>query len=64
MTNSELRALPIGTHVRCDGDDGTIVSSGPTVEVYWIKGDLDFTSYIDTNSENWQTLVNSFEVIK
>lgn len=59
MTNSELRALPVGSRITCDDDEGEIVSSGPTVEVKW--RDIDSTSYVNTESENWQSLVCRFE---
>jgi hypothetical protein len=58
VTNAELRALPVGTRIKCDEDEGEIVGTGPTVEIWWPS--LDRTVYIDTGSENWQSLVSNF----
>lgn len=60
MTNVELRALPVGSIVRCDEDEGEIIRTGPVVEIMWPS--LGRSSYIDTESENWQGLVKFFEV--
>lgn len=62
MTNAELRALPVGTIIVCDGDEGEIIRSGPVVEIMWPN--QDWSSYIDTESENWQWLVSNFEVVE
>ena len=64
MTNAELRALPVGTIIRCDGDDdiGEIIRTGPVVEIMWPNQEC--SSYIDTDSENWQWLVSNFEVVE
>lgn len=60
MTNAELRALPVGTIIKCGEDEGEIIRGGPVVEIMW--PDQECSSYIDTDLENWQELVKFFEV--
>lgn len=55
----ELAALPVGSVVRLDDEEGEIIQAGQTVQIMWPKSNC--TNIIDTNSEGWQSFVKWLE---
>ena len=53
MTCVELAALPKGSIVRLDGEEGEIIQAGQTVHILW--PDSKCTNIIDTKSSSWET---------
>lgn len=59
MTGVELAALPKGSIVALDGEEGEIVQAGQTVHILWPKSRC--TNVIDTNSKKWHTFIEWLE---
>lgn len=52
MTCEELAALPVGSIVKLDGEEGEIVRQGSEVWIMWPE--TGCTQVIDTNSKGWE----------
>lgn len=52
MTCAELAALPVGSIVLLDGEQGEVLRSGTEVWIMWPE--TGCTQVIDTNSIGWE----------
>ena len=59
MTGEELAALPIGSIVKMDEDEGEIIKAGRMVHIMW--PDVNRTVFVDTESKAWQTFISWLE---
>lgn len=59
MTGSELAALPVGTILRLDAEEGEIIQTGRTVQILWPSSNL--TSVVDTGSKVWDNFIKYLE---
>jgi hypothetical protein len=59
MTGPELAALPVGTIVKVDDEEGEIIQAGRTVQILWPSSNL--TSVIDTGSKVWDSFIRYLE---
>ncbi len=59
MTCAELGALPKGSIVTLDGEEGEIIQAGQTVHILW--PDSKCTNVIDTNSKGWKSFIEWLE---
>jgi hypothetical protein len=59
MTPQELAALPVGSIVRLEGEEGEVVRMGQTVNILWPESKC--TNVIDTNSPKWYDFINFLE---
>lgn len=59
MTPLELAALPKGSIVKLDGEEGEIIQAGQTVHILW--PDSKRTNVIGTNSKAWGKFIEWLE---
>ncbi len=59
MTAQELAALPKGSIVTLDGEEGEIVQAGQMVQILWPESKC--TNVLDTNSKKWHTFIEWLE---
>ena len=59
MTGQELAALPVGSIVKLDDEEGEIIQAGQLVQVLWPSSGV--SNIIDTNSKAWQYFIQLLE---
>jgi hypothetical protein len=60
VTSSELAALPLGSIVLLDGEEGEIVRAGQIVNICWPASNV--TQIIYTDSKAWKEFISWLEV--
>jgi len=65
MLPEELAALPVGTIVRKDGDEGEVVLSGSVTNILWVlENKWTPTILVDTKSKVWEKYISEIEVVE
>lgn len=59
MTAQELAALPVGSIVKLDGEEGEIIQDGQEVHILWPESKI--TNIIHTKSTAWTELIAEME---
>jgi len=59
MTPAELAALPIGSIIRQDEEEGEIVQAGAVCHIMWPESKC--TNIIDTNARGWENFIRDLE---